>query len=42
MHELNVDEMPDLDLVEYDPLLDSSNIGPADWVTLAEEIRSHY
>ena len=28
MHELNTDEMPDLDLVEYDPLLDSSNIGP--------------
>ena len=35
-------DMPDTDMIEYDPLLDSSNIGPADWSYLAELVGEHY
>ena len=34
--------MPELDLVEYDPLIDSSNVGPEDWAALAAQIRENY
>lgn len=35
-------DMPDTDIIEYDPLLDSSNIGPCDWSTLARHVGEHY
>ena len=39
--ELDSEEMPDYDLVEYDPLLDSSNIAVSHWIQLAEDIEKH-
>lgn len=34
--------MPDYDLYEYDPLLDSSNMTPHDWLKIAQDIASRY
>ena len=34
--------MPDYDLHEYEPLLDSANMTPHDWLTIAEDIARHY
>lgn len=34
--------MPDYDLHEYDPLLDSSNMSPSDWLKIAQDIADHY
>jgi hypothetical protein len=31
MHELDSEEIPAFDLIEYDPLLDSSNISVREW-----------
>ena len=42
MPEMYEASMPDLDILEYDPLIDSSNIGPEDWASLASAIRDHY
>ena len=42
MPEVNTDEMPELDLIEYNPLIDSSNVEPADWRRLACQIRDYY
>jgi len=42
MSEMSDPEMPQLDLIEYDPLLDSSNIGPAEWAAMANTIEKHY
>jgi L-asparaginase len=36
------DGVPDYDIYDFDPLLDSSNMSPADWVRIAEVIRDHY
>jgi 60kDa lysophospholipase len=30
------------EILEYDPLLDSSNMGPDDWVKIARDIERHY
>lgn len=35
MPELNAEAMPTFDVVEFDPLLDSSNMTPADWIRIA-------
>ncbi|VEU42104.1 unnamed protein product [Pseudo-nitzschia multistriata] len=35
-------EMPDYVLHEYSPFLDSADLGPADWVTIAKDIESNY
>jgi L-asparaginase len=40
--EMSHPEMPAYDIHEYDPLLDSSMMGPADWVRIAETIETHY
>ena len=42
MHDLFSPEMPDWDLIEFDPLLDSSNISYEQWNMMAETIESHY
>jgi hypothetical protein len=42
MVEFHDDTMPDIHMVEYDPLLDSSNIGPRDWCSLANLVGRHY
>ncbi len=34
--------MPQLDLVEYDPVIDSSNMTPATWFQIANDIYSRY
>jgi L-asparaginase len=34
--------MPDYDIHEYDPLQDSSNMTPDDWLKIADDIASHY
>lgn len=40
--ELQSEEMPAYDLVEYNPLLDSSNISVREWVKLARDIEAKY
>lgn len=40
--ELNDPEMPQFDLVEFDPLLDSSNIAVNEWIKLATAISERY
>jgi L-asparaginase len=40
--ELDSDEVPAFDLVEYDPLLDSSNISVREWVRIAQDITDQY
>src|SRR3954471_5841580 len=36
--ELNENEVPDLSITEYEPLLDSANARPADWLRIARDI----
>ncbi len=40
--ELRDAAMPDYTIHEYDPLLDSSNMMPADWLKIAQDIAAHY
>lgn len=40
--ELSHRMMPSYTINEYSPLLDSSNMRPADWVKIANDIRKHY
>ena len=40
--ELKSDAMPAYDIREYVPLLDSSNMAPADWLTIANDIAENY
>jgi L-asparaginase len=42
MPELASDMMPDYTIHDYDPLLDSSNMTPDDWLKIAEDIAAHY
>lgn len=42
MIEFHDETMPDIYMVEYDPLLDSSNIGPKNWCSLANLVGRHY
>jgi L-asparaginase len=42
MPELESDLMPSVTIHEYDPLLDSSNMTPNDWVNIAQDIFHHY
>jgi L-asparaginase len=42
MPELAHASMPDVTVHEYDPLLDSSNMTPAEWVKIANDVASHY
>lgn len=35
-------EMPEFTIHEYTPLMDSSNMSPKDWVTIARDIERHY
>lgn len=39
---LNSPSMPDYELHEYDPLLDSSNMTPTDWLKIAQDIADRY
>src|SRR6266513_1823886 len=42
MPELAHPSMPDVTVHEYDPLLDSSNMTPTQWVKIANDIATHY
>ena len=42
MPEFGDTSLPAVDMLEYDPLLDSSNVGPAEWAMLAESVGAHY
>jgi L-asparaginase len=42
MPELGSSIMPAYDVREYDPLLDSSNMQPADWLAIARDIAAHH
>ena len=42
MPEFHRPEMPDYEIHEYEPLIDSSDMTPADWQRIAEDIRDHY
>src|SRR5512137_1841444 len=41
MPELKSDLMPEVEIHEYDPLLDSSNMTPSDWHKIAADIAAH-
>lgn len=40
--ELKADIMPEYDIHEYDPLLDSSNMSQVEWIKIAQDIKDHY
>ena len=40
MAELRHAEMPEVDLIEWSPLLDSSSVGPCEWGTIANQARA--
>ena len=42
MPELASDRMPEVEIHEYDPLLDSANMTPADWHKIASDIGARY
>ena len=42
MPEFYRDEMPEFTIHEYAPLMDSSDMSPADWQHIAEDIQSNY
>ena len=42
MKELESSELPAFDLLEYDPLLDSSNISVTQWIKMAQDIKENY
>lgn len=42
MYELTQEGMPHFEVVDYDPLLDSSNMTPAHWMQIARDIESRY
>lgn len=39
---LNSVDMPEFDLIEYNPLLDSSNISVKEWIKIAQDIEEKY
>jgi L-asparaginase len=42
MPELNQARMPKWDLIEYSPLIDSSDMNPTDWKKIATDIEKNY
>jgi L-asparaginase len=42
MRELNDPNMPEIVAYEYQPFYDSSDLGPADWAVLADDIKANY
>ena len=42
MPDFHRDEMPTFTINEYQPLIDSSNMTPADWQRIANDIKQHY
>ena len=42
IHELSYHEVPEFDLIEYSPLLDSSNVQMEQWTKIAKDIFEHY
>ncbi|HLK56902.1 MAG TPA: asparaginase domain-containing protein, partial [Chthonomonadaceae bacterium] len=42
MPELQSESMPAYDIHEYNPLLDSANMLPTDWLRIAQDIAAHY
>ena len=40
--EMSRPEMPDYHIIEYDPLLDSSCMGPSDWIKIASDLQKYY
>jgi len=42
MTELNSENMPDVVMHEYSPLLDSSDIGPPEWAVMVDDIKDNY
>lgn len=42
MPEFHREEMPAFTIHEYAPLIDSSDMTPADWQTIADDIQQHY
>jgi L-asparaginase len=40
--EMSRPEMPSFTIIEYDPLLDSSCMGPPDWIKICKDIENNY
>ena len=41
-HEMGNESMPDVTVHEYDPILDSADLGPGDWAVIARDIYANY
>merc|ERR1711976_1139701 len=42
MEELKSDTMPQVEVIEYDPIIDSSNSTPTEWKRIAIDIEKNY
>ncbi len=42
MPEMNLHNMPEYEIIEYTPLLDSSCMGPGDWMKMARDVEARY
>ena len=42
MSEFTHEQIPNYTIYEYDPLLDSANMAPQDWLKIAQDIASHH
>lgn len=42
MYELSQEGMPEFDVIDYEPLLDSSNLTPSHWFRIATDIETRY
>jgi L-asparaginase len=42
LNEFNNPTLPEYEIIEFDPLLDSSNMRPADWLKIAGRVQQHY
>ncbi len=42
MYELSQEDMPEFEVVDYDPLIDSSDMTPEHWFQIANSIAAHY
>ena len=42
LNEFNSPSLPEYEIVEFEPLLDSSNMRPEDWLKIARSVHQHY
>eukprot|EP00324_Dicrateria_rotunda_P005696 CAMPEP_0206170948 /NCGR_PEP_ID=MMETSP1474-20131121/40712_1 /ASSEMBLY_ACC=CAM_ASM_001110 /TAXON_ID=97495 /ORGANISM="Imantonia sp., Strain RCC918" /LENGTH=330 /DNA_ID=CAMNT_0053578035 /DNA_START=108 /DNA_END=1096 /DNA_ORIENTATION=+ len=42
MPEIKVDEVPKIDIIEYEPIIDSSDMNSSDWTRIVKDIEKNY